>query len=111
MKRILKLNTDENWTTLYEYVDLATLIYNTSYHSSIGCTPSSLFHDREPIKPIDLRFRSHALAQKELTSDYPVDLQVSLLENFSHTSLDYSMRIINTALTMTKKQLRAVGSA
>ena len=87
LKRILKLNTDEKWTTWYRYVDLATFIHNTSYHSSIGCTRSSLFHGREPIKPIDLRFRSHALAQKELTSDYLVDLQDSLLEQFSHTKL------------------------
>ena len=85
LKRILKLNTDEKWTTWYKYTDLATFIHNTSYHSSIGCTPSSLFHGREPMKPIDLRFRSHALAQKELTSDYLVDLQDSLLEQFSHT--------------------------
>ena len=85
LKRILKLNTDRKWTTWYKYVDLATFIHNTSYHSSIGCTPSSLFHGREPIKPIDLRFRSHILAQKELTSDYSADLQDSLLEKFSHT--------------------------
>ena len=44
-----------------------------------------MFHGREPIKPIDLRFRSHTLAQKELTSDYLIDLQDSLLEKFSHT--------------------------
>ena len=37
------------------------------------------------MKPIDLRFRSHALADKELTSDYLVDLQDSLLQKFSHT--------------------------
>ena len=87
LKRIWKLNTDEKWTAWCRYVDLATFIHNTSYHSSIGCTPSSLFHGREPIKPIDLSFRSHALAQKELTSDYLVDLQDSLLEQFSHTKL------------------------
>ena len=87
VKRILKLKTDEKWTTWYRYDDLATFIHNTSYHSSIGCTPSSLFHGREPIKPIDLRFRSHALAQKELTSYHLVDLQDSLLEQFSHTKL------------------------
>ena len=69
-KQILKLNTDETWTTWSRYVDLATFILKTSYRSSIGCTPSSLFHGREPNKLIDLRFRSHALAQKELTSDY-----------------------------------------
>ena len=40
LKRNLKLNTDEKWTTWYRYVDLATFIHNTSYHSSIGCTPS-----------------------------------------------------------------------
>ena len=85
LKRSLKRNTDEKWTTWFKYVDLATFIHNTSYHSSIGCTPSSLFHGREPLKPIDLRFRSHTFAQKEFTSDYLVDLQDSLLEKFSHT--------------------------
>ena len=85
LKGIPKLNTNGSWTTWYKYVDLATFIHNTSYHSSIGCTPSSLFHGHEPIKPIDLRFRSQSLAQKELTSDYLVDLQDSLLETFSHT--------------------------
>ena len=46
LTRILKLNTDESWSTWYRYVDLATFIHNTSHHSSIGCTPSSLFHGR-----------------------------------------------------------------
>ena len=81
----MKLNTDEKWTTWYKYVELATFIHNISYHSSIGCTPSSLFHGREPIETIDLRFRSHTLAQKELTSDYLIDLQDLLLQKFSHT--------------------------
>ena len=84
-KRILKLNTDENWNTWYRSVDLATFIHNTLHHSSIRCTRSSLFHGREPFKPIDLRFRSHIIAKKELTSNYLVDLQDSSLEQFSHT--------------------------
>ena len=61
---VLKVNTDKKWNTWYRYVDLATFIHNTSYHSSIRCTPSSLFHGREPIEPIDLRFLSHILANK-----------------------------------------------
>ena len=85
LKRVLKVNTDEKWNTWYRYVDFATFLHNTWYHSSIRCTPSSLFHGREPIKPIDLRFLSHILANKELTSDYFVDLQDSLLEPFSRT--------------------------
>ena len=51
LKGILKLYTDEKWTTWYRHVDLATFIHNTSYQSSIGCTPSSLFHGRDPITP------------------------------------------------------------
>ena len=46
-----------------------------------------MFHGREPIEPIDLRFRSHTLAQKDLTSDYLVALQDSLLEHFSRNKL------------------------
>ena len=64
--RILKLNTDKKWTTLYKYVDLATFIHNTSYHSSIRCTPSSVFDGREPNKPIYLRFRSNKSLKKDL---------------------------------------------
>ena len=46
-----------------------------------------MFHGRGPIKPVDLRFTSHSLAQKELTSDYLVLLQDSFLQQFSHTKL------------------------
>ena len=41
----------------------------------------------ETIKPISLRFISHALAQKELICDYSVDMKDSSLEQFSHTKL------------------------
>ena len=58
LKRILKLNTNEQWNDWYKYVQLATFIHNTSYHSAIGCSPSVLFHGREPMKPLDLRFNN-----------------------------------------------------
>ena len=64
LKRTLKPNTDEDWTTWYRYVDLATFFHNTSDHSSIGCALSSLFHGIDPVKPNELRFRSHVIAKK-----------------------------------------------
>ena len=42
-KRILKLNTNEQWNDCYKYVPLATFIHNSSYHSAIGCSPTVLF--------------------------------------------------------------------
>ena len=36
LKRMLRLNTTEQWTNWHKYVPLATFIHNTSYHTSIG---------------------------------------------------------------------------
>ena len=57
-KRILKLNTNEQWNDWFKQVQLATIIHNTSYHSATACSPTVLFHGREPIKPSDLRFNN-----------------------------------------------------
>ena len=64
--RILKCNTDERWSDLHKYVPLATFVHNTSYHSSMGCSLSTLFHRREPIKLLDLRFSRKALEALKL---------------------------------------------
>ena len=54
LKQILKLNTEKEWKDWHKYVPLATFIHNTSYHSTTNCCPSTLFHGREPIKPLIL---------------------------------------------------------
>ena len=52
LKRILKLNTEEQWKYWHKYVPQHhSFIHNTSYHSATKCCPSTLFHGREPIKP------------------------------------------------------------
>ena len=54
LKCFLKLNTIEQWKDWFKYVQLATFIHITSYHSAIGCRPKVLSHRREPTKPQDL---------------------------------------------------------
>ena len=64
LKRFLKLNTNEQWNDWFKYVQIATFMHNTFYHSALGCSPTGLFHGREPIKPLDdLRF-SNALIEQ-----------------------------------------------
>ncbi len=82
-KRVLKINTDEQWTTGYKYVDLACFLHNTSFCTSIGCAPSLLFHGRHPVKPIDLRFHRNQLTRKELSSYYLLEIQNSLLKKYA----------------------------
>ena len=56
LKRILKLDSNEEWNDWHRYVPFATFIHNTSYHSSVNCCPTTLFHGREPVKLLNLRF-------------------------------------------------------
>ena len=68
-----------------KYVQLATFIHNTSYHSAIGCSPTVLFHGREPIKPLDLRFNHTLIERISLNSEYVIAVQDTMNKNFSGT--------------------------
>ena len=85
LKRILKLNTNEQWNDWHKYVSLATFIHNTSYHFAIGCSPTVLFHGREPIKPLDVRFGNTTLERLEPTNEYVQTLQDAMLKKFDET--------------------------
>ena len=85
LKRILRLNTNAQWSDWHKYVLLATLNHNSSYHSSINCTPTTIFHGREPTKPLDLRFSRKTMEALEVNSDYVTALQDAMLQKFSET--------------------------
>ena len=87
LKRILKLNTDKQWKDWHKYVPLATFIHNTSYHTSIGCCPTALFHGREPVKSLDLRFARKAMEAVAVNSDYVVALQDAMMTKFEENKL------------------------
>ena len=86
-KHIVKLNTKEQWTDWYKYVCLATFIYNTSYHSALGCSPTVLFYGHEPIKPLDLRFKNTMIERFSPNSGYVTALQDAKNKKFSETKL------------------------
>ena len=85
LKRILKLNTNEQWSNWHKYVPLAVFIHNTSYYSSIGCSPIAIFHGREPIKPLDLRFGNIAVKKFDPKSDFVIELQDAMQQKFNDT--------------------------
>ena len=85
LKRILKINTDAQWTDWHRYVPLGTFIHRTSYYSSIGCCPSTIFRGREPIKPLDLRFLTKALEIATADADFVTALQDAMLKKFKET--------------------------
>ena len=40
----------------HNYVQIAVMNYNTTYHENLGCEPSTVFHGRIPYKVLDLTF-------------------------------------------------------
>ena len=85
LKQILKLQTDEQWNDWYKYVPLACFIHNTSFHSTIGCSPTAFFHGREPIKPLDIRFSNRMIERFSPNSEYVFALQDAMHKKFSET--------------------------
>ena len=67
----------------HAYVDLAVFVHNTSYHATIGCTPTFLFHGRQPITPLDLRFNNKLLQTLETQYDFTSTGQDKMNEVFS----------------------------
>ena len=72
-------------------MDIATFEQNTFHHVSIGTTPCSEFHGREPLKPINLRFSKHVNSSQS-SSDFVNDLQDTLVQQFCVTKT----RILNS---------------
>ena len=55
IKKALKIETGERRSLWHKYINIAVLNYNTSYHTSIGCEPSLVFHGRIPYNILDLK--------------------------------------------------------
>ena len=55
IKQALKIETGERRSLWNKYTNSAVLNYNTSYHTSIGCEPSRVFHGRIPYNVLDLK--------------------------------------------------------
>ena len=55
LKKTLTIETGERRSIWHKYVKIAVLNYNTSYHTSIGCEPSRVFHGRVLYNVIELK--------------------------------------------------------
>ena len=58
LKESLKIMTEERRKMWHQFLPMAVLNYNTSYHTSLGCEPSRVFHGRVPYNVLDLKVRS-----------------------------------------------------
>ena len=59
----------------HKYLPLAVLNYNTTYHSSLGCEPSRIFHGRVPYNILDHRLGLNPNPKIIPTTDFAEELQ------------------------------------
>ena len=85
LKRYLRIYEDPLQHDWHKHIDLAVFQHNTSYHTTIGCPPTLLFHGRVPMNPIDIRFNNRTLYPQSSRYDYISDLQSKMTTLFGHT--------------------------
>ena len=56
LKQILKINVFADSPQWDRYVNIAVMAHNTTYHQSLKCAPSEVFHGRIPFNALDLKF-------------------------------------------------------
>ena len=55
IKTALKISTGERRSMWHKYVQIAVMNYHTTYHETLGCEPSTVFHGRIPYNVLDLK--------------------------------------------------------
>ena len=55
LKTSLKISTGERRSMRHKYVQIAVMNYNTSYHESLGCEPTTVFHGRILYNILDIK--------------------------------------------------------
>ena len=69
IKQALKIETGERRSLWHKYINSAVLNYNTSYHTSIGCEPSRVFHGRIPYNVLDLTLQQRPIPTSQIAQE------------------------------------------
>ena len=75
LKTNLKMASGEYRRQWHKYLPLAVLNYNTTYHSSIGCEPSKVFHGRIPFNVLDHKLGNNPNKNFVPTTEFADEIQ------------------------------------
>ena len=75
LKTSLKISTGERRSMWHKYVQIAVMNYNTSYHESLGCEPTTVFHGRIPYNILDIKLGLKPNWEKDSNEELTDQLQ------------------------------------
>ena len=80
IKTALKISSGERRSMWHKYVQIAVMNYNTTYHETLGCEPSTVFHGRIPYNVLDLKLGIRPKWKTTTNSDMLEQLQKQIDE-------------------------------
>ena len=80
LKTSPKQLTYERRSMWHRYVQIAVMNYNTSYHESLGCEPTTVFHGRIPYNILDIKLGLKREWKKEDNAELTDELQKQIDE-------------------------------
>ena len=80
IKTALKISSGERRSMWHKYVQIAVMNYNTTYHETLGCEPSTVFHGRIPYNVLDLKLGIRPKWKTTANSDMVEQLQKQIDE-------------------------------
>ena len=75
LKTNLKMACGEYRRQWHKYLPLAVLNHNTSYHASIGCEPTRVFHGRIPYNVLDHKLGNNPNEQINPTTEFAEEIR------------------------------------
>ena len=75
LKTNVKMACGEYRRQWHKYLPLAVLNHNTSYHASIGCEPTRVFHGRIPFNILDHKLGNNPNQQINPTTEFVEEIQ------------------------------------
>ena len=102
LKKIRKTHVNVARPQWDRYVVIAIMAHNTTYHPSLTCSPTEIFHRRTPYNDLDLKY---SYPEKRVDTNFG-DVN-KILDRMNEIYRDNTDNIIaayhNTKLTMTEK--------
>ena len=80
IKTALKISSGERRSMWHKSVQIAVMNYNTTYHETLGCEPSTVFHGRIPYNVLDLKLGIRPKWKTTTNSDMVEQLQKQIDE-------------------------------
>ena len=80
LKTPLKKLTGERRSMRHKYVQTAVMNYNTSYHETLGCETTTVFHGLIPKNVLDIKFGLKPEWMKDNNEDLTDELQKQIAE-------------------------------